>query len=178
MLFRAPSVIFHEAKQNIHAFLKECFYRIPRTLPVKQSKTHLQHFNVSQKWCLSLTFTSNINTRSQTAIKIPLTGSVSKHSLPYTLFTGAQLFLLLNQVSQLLFSLTANYKMYKMQFIVPVNVKEHLVNPERIWEATQYCEKAFEFRKPGFVSQFHHGCYNRQVASSSLISIFSSGEWI
>lgn len=31
--------------------------------------------------------------------------------------------------------------MYKMQFIVPVIVKEHLVNTERIWEATHYSEK-------------------------------------
>ena len=45
-----------------------------------------------------------------------------------------------------------------MQFIVSVNVKEHLVNPERFFlcvcEATQSSEnaRAFEFRKPGFDS--------------------------
>lgn len=38
-----------------------------------------------------------------------------------------------------------------MQFIVFVNGKEHLVNRERLWEATQDNEdaKALEFRKPG-----------------------------
>ena len=51
-----------------------------------------------------------------------------------------------------------------MQFIVSVNVKEHLVNPERFFvcvcEATQSSEnaRAFEFRKPGFDSQLLSGC--------------------
>lgn len=50
-----------------------------------------------------------------------------------------------------------------MEFIVSVNVKEHLVNPERICEATQSSEnaRAFEFRKPGFESQFLRGCNKR-----------------
>lgn len=51
-----------------------------------------------------------------------------------------------------------------MQFIVSVNVKEHLVNPERFFfffcEATQSSEnaRAFEVRKPGFDSQLLSGC--------------------
>lgn len=70
--------------------------------------------------------------------------------------------------------------MYKMQFIVSVNVKEHLVNPKRIWEATQYNEntRAFEFRKPGFESQLLSGCNNEQVTLPSLFSVFSTGKWI
>lgn len=67
-----------------------------------------------------------------------------------------------------------------MQFIVSINVKEHLDNPQRIWEATQYNEntRAFEFRKPCFEPQLLSGCSNEQVTSPSLISVFSSGKWI
>jgi hypothetical protein len=38
--------------------------------------------------------------------------------------------------------------MYKMQFIASINIKEHLVNPERIWEAVHCTEnaRAFEFK--------------------------------
>ena len=73
--------------------------------------------------------------------------------------------------------------MYKMQFIVSLNVKEHLVNPERFFffsfEATQSSEnvRTFEFRKPGLESQLLTGCDNRQVMSptSSQFSRLDNG---
>lgn len=73
--------------------------------------------------------------------------------------------------------------MYKMQFIVSLNVKEHLVNPERFFffsfEATQSSEnvRTCEFRKPSFESHLLTGCDYRQVRSptSSQFSHLDNG---
>lgn len=75
-------------------------------------------------------------------IKLPSTVTAEHTSWPYSLFAGVQRFLPLKQVSYLLFSLSANHKLYKMKFIVSINIKEHLVNPERVGNTTRDMEWA------------------------------------